>query len=83
MKAPPRVLDWIQNGVEIDFMVHPESMAHPNNKSAVNNPEFVEETIQKLLEDGLIEEWDEPPYIVNPLTVAYNSEGKARLCLDM
>ncbi len=52
-----------------------------NNKSAMNNSNFVETAILKLLADGKIEERTDIPFCVNPLTVA---EGKKkRLVLDL
>ena len=43
---------------------------------------FVKEEIQILLAKGVISKSDKVPYIVNPLTVAYNRNGKPRLVLD-
>ena len=43
---------------------------------------FVQEEIQILLTKGVISKSDKVPYIANPLTVAYNRNGKPRLVLD-
>lgn len=45
--------------------------------------EFVEMAILELLEDGLIVECVDIPFIVNPLTVSVQSNGKKRLILDL
>ena len=52
-----------------------------NNRSALNNPEFVDSAILQLLKDGKIEEQSSPSFCVNPLSVV---EGKKkRLVLDL
>ena len=83
MKAPQYVLDWLVEGVKIDFLLEPESMSTRNNKSARDNPDFVEKSLEELLKFGLIEEVDKPPKVVNPLSVAFTSKNKPRLCIDM
>lgn len=49
------------------------SFSAKNNKSSLNHPYFVEDTILKLLRDRCVEEIEERPYICNPLTVAESS----------
>ena len=53
-----------------------------NNQSALKNSDFVQEAIEELIKFNLVEEWDEPPFCVSPLSVAENS-GKKRLILDL
>ena len=80
--APKEVLDIIQDGYIIKFVEPPQRMFCYNNNSAIKNSEFVEEAISELLKFNLIEEWDEPPFCVSPLSVADNSTKK-RLILDL
>ena len=53
-----------------------------NNRSARENLKFVTEEIQQLLVKGVISVSESVPYVVNPLTVAYNRADKPRLVLD-
>lgn len=57
----------------------PQRCFHKNNNSAKLHSEFVEMAILELLEDGLIEECVDIPFIVNPLTVSVQSNGKRNL----
>ena len=83
LKAPHSVLNVIKNGFPIDFLVEPPQYDFKNNKSALNEQNFVNEAIDELVKFGLIEEWVEKPHVVSPLSVAKNSEGKMRLILDL
>ena len=54
-----------------------------NNRSALDNVEFVQPAIADLLETGCIQKVPFQPFIVSPLSVAVNkSSGKKRLILD-
>ena len=66
----------------IPFKTSPENFVSRNNRSARDNGTFVSDEIDKLLKKGCISEVDERPMCVNPLTVAFNRNGKARLVLD-
>ena len=49
--------------------------------SALRHPDFVVHAISELLDNGCVTEHSEPPFCVNPLTVA---EGKKlRLVIDL
>lgn len=61
----------------------PEKTHLKNNKSAILEPEFVFEAINDLLDRHLIEICNEPPHVVNPLTVSVQNTGKKRLILDL
>ena len=71
----------IENGYKLPLKKVPHSIFLRNNKSASMNMSFVQEGIGEL-EKEIISEKATRPYIVNPLTVAYNKKGKARLVLD-
>ena len=77
------ILDIIENGYKIPLYSHTCRTHCKNNKSSLLEPDFVSEAIQDLLDRALIEQCASPPYIVNPLTVAFNSSGKKRLILDL
>lgn len=61
----------------------PQRCFQKNNNSALLHSEFVEMAILELLEDGLIEECVDIPFIVYPLTVSVQSNFKKRLILDL
>lgn len=63
------VIDIIENGYKIPLYSEPPPTVHKNNKSARVEQSFVSEAIQDLLDCNLIEQCNEQPYIVNPLTV--------------
>ena len=76
------ILDIVENGYKIPFRQMPPEVVLKNNKSARDNPDFVESEITVLLNQGVISETSTRPSVVNPLTVAYNRSGKPRLVLD-
>ncbi|XP_076116600.1 uncharacterized protein LOC143084068 [Mytilus galloprovincialis] len=75
------ILDVIENGYKIPFKTEPKSELLKNNRSSLDNPKFVKDEIRKLIEKKCISEVKERPFVVNPLTVAYN-KNKPRLVLD-
>ena len=83
LNASEEVLQVIQNGYHIPFCEPPIMFNLDNNKSAYKHSEFVTEAIDELLEYDLIEEWQEPPFCISPLSVAVNASNKKRLILDL
>ncbi len=81
--APEDIIDCIDQGYKIPFITTPDSRVFKNNKSALNNSDFVAEAIQDLLDKDLITELNVIPDIVNPLSVSTQSSGKKRLILDL
>ena len=77
--AYSNILDIIKNRYKIPFYSLPSKCFLKNNKSAIQHGEFVGKAIAELLDNGLIEEFSEVPYIVNPLTVSVQPNGKKRL----
>ena len=77
------VLDTIRNGYVIPFVNPPVSMYFKNNKSALDNSEFVDQAVSELVDSGCVHEVPFIPYVVNPLSVATNKSGKKRLILDL
>jgi hypothetical protein len=76
------ILDVVEFGYKIPFKEIPQNTFLRNNRSARDNPEFVKAEIQNLLKKGVISEVPEKPHVINPLTVAFNRNGKPRLVLD-
>ena len=83
LKANYVVLDTIKNGHKLQFEKLPESRKFKNNISALKNQKFVETEIENLLQSKRVLEVSEAPFIVNPLTVAQNSDESLRLILDL
>ena len=82
--ASDDIIDTIENGYKIPFVTIPSPKYIRNNKSAIDNSDFVAEAINALISKNLIcELHDSIPDIVNPLTVATQSSGKKRLILDL
>ena len=82
LKASPTVMNVIREGYKIPFHTPPQPIFHPNNSSALAHPDFVSSEIQGLLTRGCIKQVSNPPFVVNPLSVATNS-SKLRLILDL
>ena len=76
------ILDVIESGYELPFTDSPPSFSN-NNRSALDNNDFVESSISELLKSGCVRELDSPPFIVNPLSVSIHNSGKKRLILDL
>ena len=83
IEANDTVLNIIQEGYRLPFLETPDTARFSNNKSAINNSKFVENSIKEMLATGTILERDHPPRIVNPLSVSIDSSGKKRLILDL
>ena len=59
------------------------SMFFKNNKSALDNSEFVDQAVSELVYSDCVHNVPFIPYVVNPLSVATNKSGKKRLILDL
>ena len=77
------ILDVIESGYKIPFIETPKPAEFSNNKSALNEREFVTESIQKLLDGGFIFESKSRSEVINPLSVSKDSSDKKRLILDL
>ena len=78
----PSILRIIEFGYEIEFTSDPPPMHFSNNKSALNNSEFVSRTISDLLESACVIQVPFKPHVISPLSVADN-KTKKRLILDL
>lgn len=76
------ILSILQDGYRIPFKTLPQSVYLKNNKSARENAGFVSTEINRLAEKRCIMRVKERPFVVNPLTVAFNKKGKPMLVLD-
>ena len=77
------ILGIIESGYKLPFTDSPPSSFSNNNRSALDNNDFVESSISELLKSGCVRELDSPPFIVNPLSVSIKTPGRNRLILDL
>ena len=77
------IFDIINDGYRFPFLQSPRGYISQNNKSALENEEFVSKAIDELLQSGSVIQVSFKPTIVNPLSVAFSSAGKPRLILDL
>ena len=80
--ASDYVLSVIRKGYVIPIKGEVKGVFLKNNRSSRSNPEFVQKSIDELLDTGAVRECDSPPMVVNPLTVS-NKNNKLRLVIDM
>ena len=82
--ADDYILRVLKEGYRLSFdrSKLPESYQEANNKSALDEMEFVREELKKLEDRGCVVKWDYKPRLVNPLTVV-NKNGKKRLVIDL
>jgi len=61
----------------------PNKFIQPNQKSALNNKEFVSQALEELERNRCIVRVQGQPYICSPLSVATSGKGKLRLVLNL
>ena len=83
IKTNETVLNIIQEGYRLPFLETPDTARFSNNKSAINNSKFAEISIKEMLATGKTLEQDQPPRVVNPLSVCIDYSGKKRLIFDL
>ena len=73
----------LMDGYALPFTKEPDLASFSNNRSALNNREFVTKEVLDLLSSGRVREVDiSKVHTINPLTVADSGE-KLRLILDL
>jgi hypothetical protein len=77
------IVDVIKHGYRLPLTSLPQPEWLNNNKSARDNPDFVDSEVKKLLLSGVLIELKNKPMVINALTVAINAQGKKRLVLDL
>ena len=83
--AGAMVQQIISKGLRLNFtQKQPTKYRENNNKSFLNNLDFGQKEVFKLVMNGVAEEVEEKDILCcNPLSVAANKKGKQRLCLDL
>ena len=77
------ILGVIKEGYKIPFYYTPTPVYLQNNKSALQNSDFVLSAITEILKVGSVMECIVPPVVINPLSVSIQPNGKKRLILDL
>ena len=89
VQADEYALKVMREGLGTEFVIPPPSNFElQNNKSAIENMEFVREKVAEWERDGFVTKLSSRPPRLNPLTVALKTipesgEVKKRLCIDM
>ena len=84
MDASPYILSTILEGYKIPFLTTPPRSNLKNNRSALENQDFVIKAIDELLSGNCISETTpQSIHNINPLSVAVQPCGKKRLILDL
>ena len=83
LQAPSYIVDVIQSGYVMPFTSLPTKFCKSNQRTALENVQFVEQAIDQLLADGRVREVNEQPWVCSPLSVVESSTGKKRLVLDL
>ena len=82
LKAPPWVIDCIENGYCLPLKYLPPPYSQSNHRSTELHHTFVDEAVQNLVSNRCVVRVHEKPYMCNPLSVVSNSTGKLRLVLN-
>ena len=74
----------IKDGFKLNMAEMPGDYEERNNKSFREHEAFAVEEVEKMVKSKILREVSrEEVKCVNPLTVAVNSNGKKRLCIDL
>lgn len=83
LHVKPPVMEWIREGYKLPLLSLPPESYQANHRSALENSEYVSETIQDLLKYRCIQVVVARPHICSPLSVVINDVGKKRLVLNL
>ena len=72
------VTSMIKESYKTHFTYTPQKAYFKNNKSALQNSDFVKDSIKDLLANKLLKETNNIPRIVISLSVAENSAGEKK-----
>ena len=83
LKAPKWIIDVIKEGYVLLLFTEPTVYRKANQKSALNNIEFVDNAVLDLVQGGYVEPVVSTPHVCSPLSVVENSSGKKRLVINL
>jgi hypothetical protein len=73
------IMEVIKNGYISALFASPGEVELSNNRSALNNADFVSREVEILLKKGCISEMQTKPEVVNSFSVAGSKSTKLRL----
>ena len=76
-------MNIVQEEYRLPFLKTPNTAMFSNNMSAINNSEFVENSVEKMLTACTVLEQDYHLRVMNPLSVSIDSSGKKHVILDL
>ena len=76
-------MSFVEEEYKLPFFAFPEPAAFKNKRAALEDEEFVKSALEVLCQSGHVIRCAEPPYVVNPLSVSVQVNGKTRLILDL
>jgi hypothetical protein len=85
---PQNLLTIMRDGYQPEFLADVPPYREQNNRSALDNLDFLRPKVAEWLEAGFVEELSEPAYCTSPLSVAlkydpYADKVKMRPVLDL
>ena len=83
LKAPKWIIDVIKEGYVLPLFTEPTVYRKANQKSALNNIEFVDNAVLDLVQGNYVEPVVSTPHVCSPLSVVENSSGKKRLVINL
>ena len=83
IETPSFILNVIERGYLLPFVSFPEPAVFKNNRSSLSHADIVEDAIRDLVESGRVLHTEVLPWVVNPLSVSVQANGKKRLILDL
>ena len=81
--ASPKVLKWIQDGVELPFIKTQERFLFNNHKLSAREEKFIDSEISDLEKSGAISRVDYIPHCVSPIGCVAKKGNKLRLIVDL
>ena len=82
LKATWPVIDCLREGYNLPLLSVPGVYSKGNQRSALDNSEFVELVIEELLQNRCIRKVEVSPHVCSLLSVVSNSINKKRRVLD-
>ena len=70
------MVKWVRHGYELKLKSWPEASFTKNNRSALDDPDFVWHELRRLVQLGVMKEVEERPRVVNALSVVFSNKKR-------